>query len=184
MTMRNEFQPDLLQLEVLHERALPSPRLQAIQDLCRRAYGEDLADYFAALTDGVHVLGFLDGILVSHAMWVTRGLQAGDGPLLHTAYVEMVATEPAYQGRGLGRAVMGRLAAEITAFDLGALCPAETSLYGHLGWIPWRGPLYIRTETGLLPTPEEAVMVLPTPRTPALDLELPLSAEWRAIELW
>ncbi len=182
--MRNEVQPNLLQVEVVHERALPSAHLKAVHDLCRRAYREDLVAYFAALTDACHVLGFLDGILVSHAMWVTRWLQVGDGPLLRTAYVEMVATEPAYQGRGLGRAVMGRLAAEITAYDLGALCPAETGLYGHLGWISWRGPLYIRTETGLLPTPEEAVMVLPTPRTPALDLELPLSAEWRAIELW
>jgi aminoglycoside 2'-N-acetyltransferase I len=49
----------------------------------------------------------------------------------------------------------------------------------------WRGPLFIRTGARLDPTPEESVMILRLERTPAdLDLDEPLSAEWRTAELW
>ena len=45
-------------------------------------------------------------------------------------------------------------------------------------------PLVIRTDKGLLPTPKDRVMVLRLPRTPKLDVEAPLTAEWREGELW
>jgi len=51
-------------------------------------------------------------------------------------------------------AVMQRLAGAIADFDLGGLCPAETTVYTQLGWVFWRGPLSIRTPTGLVPTPK------------------------------
>ena len=39
--------------------------------------------------------------------------------------------------------------------------------------------------TALQPTPDETVMILRLPRTPPdLDLDAPLSAEWRRGELW
>jgi len=53
-----------------------------------------------------------------------------------------------------------------------------------LGWELWRGPLYIRTAEGPLATPSAEVMILKLPRTPPLDLEAALSAEWREGELW
>jgi aminoglycoside 2'-N-acetyltransferase I len=152
--------------------------------LCKRAYGKDLEPLFATFQDSVHVLAFYGEILVSHALWVTRHLQPGDGPILKTAYVEMVATAPEYQGSGLGRQVMRALAGAITGYNLSALCPADTQLYEHLGWEYWRGPLFIRHEDGLIPTPDERVMILRLPKTPSLDLNEPLSAEWRPGELW
>ena len=79
---------------------------------------------------------------------------------------------------------MGRLVASITDFELGALCPAIPAWYLKLGWIRWRGPLAIRQPGGLLFTPEEEVMIWRLPKTPELDLEAPLSAEWRQGELW
>jgi Predicted acetyltransferase involved in intracellular survival and related acetyltransferases len=131
------------------------------------------------------VLGRFDGHLVSHALWVTRYLQAGHGPLLRTAYVEAVATDPDYQRRGFATAVMQRLAAEVKDFELAALSPSDPAFYARLGWQLWRGPLFIRTEDGLLASPdEEQVMILRLPRTPLLDLDMPLSAEWRQGELW
>ena len=96
----------------------------------------------------------------------------------------MVATEPQFERRGFATAVMRVLAHAIREFDLGGLCPAETTLYTNLGWVFWQGPLFIRTHDGLLPTPEEQVMILRLPSTPPLDLTLPLSAEWREGELW
>jgi aminoglycoside 2'-N-acetyltransferase I len=74
------------------------------------------------------VLAWLGTRLVSHAMWVTRWLQAGDYPRLYTAYIEMVATKPEFQRQGFATRVMQQLASAITDFEIGALCPAEPEL--------------------------------------------------------
>ena len=117
-------------------------------------------------------------------MWVTRWLQPSNQPLLRTAYVEMVATEPEFQGRGFATAVMRRLASAIHDFQLGGLSPAEPMLYTKLGWVFWQGPLFIRTKDGLISTPEGSIMILRLPKTPCLDLTLPVSAGWCEGELW
>jgi len=173
-----------LELEVIHADLLVADKLATIHVLCNRAYEEDLSQLFETFNDATHVLGYFGETLVSHAMWVTRWLQLGDGSGLRTAYVEMVATEPGYQRHGFATAIMQRLAEEISDFELGGLCPSETELYAKLGWVYWRGPLFIRAEEGLTPTPDEKVMILRLPKTPPLDLNLPLSAEWRQGEVW
>lgn len=155
-----------------------------ILTLCNRAYEEDLQALFTTFTGATHVVAALGGAIASHAMWVTRWLQPGCGAMLRTAYVEMVATEPRFERRGLATSVMQYLAKNISDFDLGALCPAEPGLYLKLGWVRWRGPLHIRQHGGLLATPDERVMVLALPKTPRLDFDAPLSAEWRPGELW
>lgn len=197
--------PDLT-IQILPAAALSPPLQAAIYNLCARAYpGENLDPLWAAYAADFHAVGWIADLPVSYAMVVTRWLQAGDGPPLRTAYVEMAATLPEFQGRGYATALMRRLAAAIAAadYDLAALCPADTQLYQHLGWEYWRGPLFIRrppegwpagarsadTDTSaaaeLLPTPEEQVMILRLPLTPPLNLDLPLSAEWRpGGELW
>ena len=173
-----------LRLEVIRDIHLTDEQLLAIHALCNRAYEEDLTSLFNTFTDVTHVLGYLEESVVSHAMWVTRLLQIDDGPYLSTAYIEMVATEPYFQRRGFATKVMRQLANEISDFELGGLCPAEPELYTKLGWVFWRGPLFIRAPEGLIPTPDEKVMILHLPKTPTLDLNLPLSAEWREGEVW
>jgi aminoglycoside 2'-N-acetyltransferase I len=173
-----------LNIEILHATQLTSERLTEIHTLCNRAYDANLEPLFRTFTDATHVIGRWGSTIVSHAMWVTRWLQPGDQPPLRTAYVEMVATEPEFQRRGFAAAVMRRLASAIDDFELGGLSPAETTLYTNLGWSFWQGPLFIRTQDGLISTPEESVMILQLPKTPSLDLTLPLSAEWREGELW
>lgn len=192
-----------LTFEVIAADDISPALLAEIQSLCRRAYaGENLGPLWAAYTADFYAVGFVDGLAVSHAMVVTRWLQAGTGPLLRAAYVELVATLPEFQGQSFASAVMARLGTSIAAagYDLGGLCPADTQLYRRLGWEYWRGPLFIRppeskgkagreinaaTVSGLIATPEERVMILRLPGTPPLDLDLPLSAEWRAGgELW
>jgi len=79
---------------------------------------------------------------------------------------------------------MKRAAGSIVDFQLGALCPATPDLYARLGWVFWRGVLSIRESRGLLPTPDEKVMILRLPKTPPLDLDAALAAEWRPGELW
>ncbi len=176
---------DNFYIHVLHcEKISPSLRRE-IRALCDRAYEEDLGDFFAEFADSTHVLGYLDNRLVSHALWVTRWLQVDRGPLLRTAYVELVATEAQYRNQGFASAVMRHLVTQIQDFDLAALSPFSVEYYQRLGWEPWRGPLFIREGETLLPTPDdEEVMIYRLPKTPALDLSLPLSAEWRAGELW
>ena len=176
--------PDLL-IQRLSSAALSPSATAAVRSLCHSAYGEDLSDYFDNIGSGEHLLGWRDGVLASHLMWVTRWLQPGDGPLLRTAYVELVATAPALQGRGYATALLEYFPSQVSDFDIAALGPATENLYSRLGWRFWRGPLAVRTSGGLVPTPDERIMVLQLPRTPVLDPELPLSIEWRpGEEVW
>ena len=207
--------PADLTIQILPAAALDPPLRAAVHNLCARAYpGENLDPLWAAYAADFHAIGWIADLPVSYAMVVTRRLQVGYGPRLRTAYVELAATLPEFQGRGYATALMRRLAEDITAadYDLAALCPADTRLYQRLGWEYWRGPLFIRrppegwpageraadpdmdtdmaadlsaATAELLPTPEERVMILRLPPTPLLDLDLPLSAEWRpGGELW
>jgi len=101
------------------------------------AYNEDMAPLLSTFADAVHVLGFANDLLVSHALWVTRFLQIGQRPPLRTAYVEAVATAPEWRKRGFAAAIMSRLASEIHDFDLAALSPFDTRYYARLGWEVW-----------------------------------------------
>ena len=160
--------------------------LARILDVCRDAYGEDLGPVFRTFRDAVHVVGYEGAELVSHALWITRWLQVEGAPPMRTAYVEAVATSPTHQRRGHASAILRRLAPTVSHMELAALCPSDAgqSLYAGLGWEPWHGPLFIRTDDGLLPTPEERIMILRLPGTPPLDTHAPISAEWREDELW
>jgi hypothetical protein len=143
-----------------------------------------MASYFKAIGPGEHLLAWLGDQLVSHLMWVTRTLEPGAGPPLRTAYVELVATPPAFQRQGYASSLLENFPAQVTDFDLAALSPASENLYVRLGWTYWQGPLYVRTGGRLEATPGEEVMILRLPSTPSLDTSLPLSIEWRPGEVW
>jgi aminoglycoside 2'-N-acetyltransferase I len=105
--------------------------------------------------------------------------------MMRTAYVEAVATEAEYRKRGFASMVMERLVGEIQDYELAALSPFSVDYYERLGWELWHGPLFIRVEDELMPSIDgEEVMVFRLPKTPVLDLNAPLSAEWREGELW
>ncbi|MCU0634806.1 MAG: GNAT family N-acetyltransferase [Gemmatimonadaceae bacterium] len=158
---------------------------RALVTLCDAAYEEPTAPFFADVGAGVHVLALDDDALVAHAMWVTRDLQSPGHAAWSTAYVELVATHPTHQRRGYATAVLRALAEQVRDFDLAALSPSDPAFYARLGWEPWRGPLSVRTADGLASTPEEEIMILRLPRTPAsLDVDAPLSVEWRPGEVW
>ena len=81
---------------------------------------------------------------------------------------------------------MQHLIDAVADFDLAALSASDQgqSLYARLGWQTWSGALFIRTDTGTIATPDDAVMIFRLPATPRLDTASPLSAEWREGELW
>lgn len=118
-------------------------------------------------------------------MLVARTLMTDGLPPLDTAYVELVATAPEAQRRGYARTLLRHLVTAMLGFDIGALSPSDPAFYAPLGWEEWRGPLATRTSAGVMPTPDEAVMILRLPRTPgSLDVWQPLSVEWRPGEVW
>jgi len=157
---------------------------EAVRSLCDAAYGTTTQPYFASLGPGEHLLGMHGGQLVSHLMWVTRWLEPHGHRPLKTAYVEMVATTPHAQRQGHATALLQYFVPLVGDYELAALCPATDGLYRRLGWRWWRGPLSARRDGHVVLTPEERVMIMPLPLTPALDLDVPLSVEWRPGQVW
>jgi aminoglycoside 2'-N-acetyltransferase I len=180
----------LIRLDVVPVSSLSAQARDEIIALCASAYQEDFTRLFENLPDSTHVLARDGGgTLVGHAEWVTRSLQPAGHTPLRTAYVEAVATAPPRQRQGVGTAVLRRLAGEIVAdarWQLAALSPSRPDFYARLGWEPWRGPLAIRRDGTLDPTPAtEQIMILRLPRTPAsLDPAALMTAEWRVGEPW
>lgn len=174
------------ELRVIPSGELSRETLDQVLELCDRAYGEDLRETFATFVDPVHVVAVADGAVVSHALWITRWLAPAGRAPLRTAYVEAVATDPAWRRRGLASAVLRRLIGELTGFELAALCPSDDGqpLYARLGWETWTGPLSIRQGRALTDTPDESIMIHRLPLTPPLCLSDPMSAEWRPGEVW
>ena len=171
-------------IDVVRRKHISESVLSEVLDLCSEAYGMDYLPFLTSFEDATHVLGTYCGRLVSHALWITRWLQYSRLPFWRTAYVEAVATGKRYRNRDFATLVMKRLAEEIKDFDIGALSTGSFDFYARLGWMLWRGPLSIRKEGELIPTPGDSVMVLSLPGTPELDLDAPLSIEWRQGELW
>jgi hypothetical protein len=60
----------------------------AVIALCSDVFRRDYAFYMNPGLYRVHVLGYDEGRLVSHAPWLERPLRIGDGPWLNAAYVE------------------------------------------------------------------------------------------------
>jgi hypothetical protein len=81
-----------MQVEIVESAALTAAQHDAIVSLCTQAYEEPFAPYLTDIGPGVHLLGLVDGQLVSHVMWVPRTLCLDGDRALQTAYVEAVAT--------------------------------------------------------------------------------------------
>jgi GNAT superfamily N-acetyltransferase len=150
---------------------------RAVIQLCLDAHQEpDFENLFTYLPpDGLHVMGFVDGRLVSHAVYTTRWMRQEDHPLLKTAWIDAVSTAPDVQRRGYGSAIMRHLAQVITPDYAIAGLQTDDKLhfYAQVGWELWRGALAGRHENGdLVPTPEQTgVMILRLPGTPPLKLD-------------
>ena len=178
---------DSPELRAIRTSDMDEETRRSVVHLCVEAHGnEDFRNLFTYLPpEGLHVLAHLDDRLVGHAVVTTRWLQAGDGPLLRTAYVDAVSTSLSDQGRGIGSAIMQLLATLIDDFDIACLETDRISFYGRVGWEEWRGPLGGRSEDGLIPTPDQTgVMILRLPRTPDLDMEELLTVEANSRRIW
>lgn len=174
----------MIHTEIRPAKVLQPELREQILVLCTRAYGVDFRPYLDILRDPVHLLVYSDDTLVSHAAWVQRRLQQERGPMLRTAYVEAVATDPDWQQQGLATTAMRALQSEIQSFEIAALSPADRAFYTRLDWELWRGPLGVRISHERVPTPDGEAMILRLRGTPELDLDAALSIEWRPGEIW
>jgi aminoglycoside 2'-N-acetyltransferase I len=175
-------------VEVWRTEDLAPEVRRAVIDVCNEAHDTDaferLFDRFIP-SGGRHFLGRADGRLVSHAVITTRGVQSPPGPVLRTAFVDAVATLPAFQHRGSATTIMRRLGREIDDYAVGCLQTDLVGFYERVGWEYWRGPLAGRDENGLTFTPEQrGVMVLRLPSTPELDLGSMLTIERQPDRVW
>jgi aminoglycoside 2'-N-acetyltransferase I len=176
-------------------RRVPSDELRpgeisSLRELFGAAWGDDDERFTDEDWDhavgGVHFILEADGAIVAHASVVERILQTNDHDLA-TGYVEAVATWPDRQGRGHGSAVMRDVGEHIDrTFRLGALGTGRFAFYERLGWVAWKGPTSVRTQAGLVRTPEEDgyLLVRLTPTSPELDLSEPISCDWRPGDVW
>jgi aminoglycoside 2'-N-acetyltransferase I len=158
----------------------------SIIDVCIAAHQkDDFKHIFAYIpAGGIHALAYRAQELVSHAVVTTRWLQPEGLPMLRTAYVDAVATLPAYQGQGIGSSVMRHLASLLSDFEIACLETDRVSFYARLGWEEWRGSLAGRTATELLPTPDQkGIMILRLARTPPLDVDSSLTIEYEG-RIW
>jgi aminoglycoside 2'-N-acetyltransferase I len=154
----------------------------SIIHVCRIAHqNDDCIHLFSYIpSGGIHVLAYREQEVVSHAVATTRWLQPEGLPLLRTAYVDAVATLPAYQGQGIASTLMRHLATVLSDFEIACLATDNAvPFYARLGWEVWRGPLAGRRATELLPTPDQqGIMILRLARTPPLDVESLLVVEY------
>lgn len=158
-----------------------------IVDLCTQAFDQDFDELFDLVANAVapmHVQARIDRRLISHAMWSERSLFLADDNTLTAAYVDAVATDPAFQNRGFGSIAMRRLIAEVQSFALGCLATNRPSFYTRLGWELWTGPKGVRTEHRVRRTPDETVLILRTANSPALDTNRLLVIEDRRGDPW
>ena len=174
-------------VRVLSTDDLTAAQRSAIVAVCIGAHDNAA---FATLFDhiksgGRHFLAYRERELVGHAVVTTRWVQPAGLGVLKTAFVDAVATLPAYQGLGYASAIMRRLATEVDDYAIACLQTDLPAFYERLKWEVWRGPLAGRSDRGLIPTPRQrGVMVLRLPQTPPLDLEVQLTIECQPDRIW
>lgn len=178
----------MTRLVVAASDALGDDLVQALRALLDAAFDGDFSD-----DDWAHALGGLhayllrdDGAPISHASVVARRIVCG-AATLRAGYVEAVATAPEFQRQGHGSAVMRAIAAHVEAsYDIGVLSTGEFGFYAPLGWELWRGTTWVEGPTGHERTADDdgGIMVLRTSRTPSLDLDAPIVADWRTGDVW
>ena len=136
---------------------------------------------------GVHVLARSGRRVVGHASAVPRRILVEGQPWRTVGYVEAVATDPEWRGRGVGTQVVRRLQEEIAARWPAALLStgSATGFYERLGWERWRGTSFTRTATAVVADGEQdGLMVLRVDPSSVPDLGVGVTCEDRSGDAW
>ena len=167
---------------VRHTAQLSPDELAAARALCDASYSDFNDEAWAHALGGMHALVAEDGAPVAHGALVLRRLLV-DGQWRRCGYIEAVAVRPELRRRGLGGGVMAELEALAPAYDLLALCSSSAGrpLYESRGWSLWRGSTSALTPDGIVATPDEDSIYV---RATGIDLDAPITCDWREGDLW
>jgi len=176
-------------LAVVESHEMDAPTRLEARSLWDRTFGDRFDDQDGDHAfGGVHVLARDDGRLVGHASAVPRRIRFGDQPWRTVAYVEAVAVDPEYQGRGIGRRVMQVLQAEISSrWPVAMLSTGRADgFYMGLGWEQWRGLSYtVTSATTVVPDGEHGgLMILRLDPGAVADLSVDVTCEDRPGDAW
>jgi aminoglycoside 2'-N-acetyltransferase I len=168
-----------LELAVKKNRDLSEKELEEIITLCSNAFNEDFRPYMKDFIGSRHILGYYEDVLVSHVLWLNRWIRIENTPLLKTAFLDAVAVDEKYRKRGYASSTMTRFTEEITDYDMAVLTTGSPDFYERLGWQAWLGSVsFQRVDGQITSLNNSTLMTLFHPRTPALDVNTPLTVEW------
>lgn len=155
---------------------------RALMDAAFTDFGDH--DWSHAL-GGMHALAIEEGRVLAHGSLVSRRLRQGEREL-SCGYVEAVAVHPDAQRGGLGSAVMAALEDLAPAYDLLALSASARGvpLYRARGWTLWRGPSSVLTLDGRVPTPDDDGSIYVLAGASGVDLDGPITCDWREGDVW
>lgn len=173
-------------IRVGHTAGLAAPVLAAARSLLHDVFDDMTESDWEHSLGGLHALVWEGPDLVGHAALIQRRILYG-GKALRAGYVEGVGVRPDRQRRGHGAAMMTALERAIrAAYDLGALgaSDAGAAFYAARGWQLWRGPSSALTPDGIRPTPDEDGGIYVLPGATPLDLDAPLTCDWRDGDPW
>ncbi len=135
---------------------------------------------------GLHVFAWAGDRLVGHAAVVPRPLEHR-GRRWDAGYVEALGVAADSRRLGVGSAVVAALDPLIRGrYELGALSSTQEAAgrYAAAGWLRWRGTTSVRLGGAVIPTPEDDGSVHVLPVGSALDLDGPLTCQWRPGDVW
>lgn len=176
-------------VRTVHTADLTGSVREAIRELLDAAFDGDFGDDdWEHTLGGVHVLVTEPDGIVGHVSVVARRLLHAE-QAIRTGYVEGLAVRSDRRRRGLADLAMAEAERVIThAYDLGALSDGTgiPGFYVRRGWSVWSGPTYALGPDGPLRTADDdgGVLVLRTPTSPPLDLDGPISCDWRPGDVW
>jgi aminoglycoside 2'-N-acetyltransferase I len=177
----------ITRLITAHTGELIPEELAAVRALLDEAFDGDFSDEdWEHGLGGTHVL-VLEGSdeVIAHGSLVMRRL-LHEGRSLRTGYVEGVAVRPDRRRAGHASTVMAALEALGPAYDLLALSATQdgVALYQARGWQRWRGPTSVLAPGGIEPTPDDDGSVYVMAGATVLDLDGPITCDWRPGDVW
>jgi len=169
-----------------HTGELTPEELRAVRTMLDASFDDDFTDDdWEHGLGGTHVMVLEGDAVIAHGSLVLRRLLHG-GRSLRAGYVEGVAVRPDRRGSGHATTVMAGLESLASAYDLLALSASDdgVALYESRGWELWRGPTSVLAPTGIEPTPDDDGSVYVLSGRTALDLDGPLTCDWRPGDVW
>ncbi|MCU4415491.1 GNAT family N-acetyltransferase [Acinetobacter sp. WU_MDCI_Axc73] len=180
-----------MKFKIFAVKELNPQQRQQIAKLCFSAFDEDPWSQYLFMQTASHLVGILDGQIVSHALWTDRVFTINNSVKLKTAYVEYVTTDERMRGKGFASQLLRYLIDVLTRleYELAALQPEDDHFYKKLGWTYWLGDLYIHQDNSTYLTNENKIMLYPL-SIQFKDLLLnstehdTICTNWREGELW